>query len=83
MVRTRPGLERATAIFRSLPPRERASILRPRAENPRSSAERRTATLRTARNLEKLADWQERQAEARRPWLARVLDAAVKVTDYP
>jgi hypothetical protein len=47
-------LEQATAIFRSLPPREQASILRPRAENPRLSAERR--------------------AEARRPWLAKVLE---------
>ena len=66
MVRTRPGLEQATAIFRSLPPREQASILRAQAENPRLPPERREATLRTTRNLEKLADWHERQAEARR-----------------
>ena len=60
-MRTQPGLAKATEVFRGLPPREKASILRAQAENPRLPPERRADTLRTARNLERQADWQERQ----------------------
>jgi hypothetical protein len=49
-----------------MPLREQASILRAQAENPRLPAERREPTLRTARNLEKLADWHDKQAAAQR-----------------
>ena len=73
-MRTHPGLAAATAIFRSPPLREQASILRAQAENPRLPAVQREKTLRSARNAEKLADWHDKQSQpqpgqdaARRP----------------